>query len=106
MAATNAAMRQMFTRLGFTQAAAQAVVIVDYQGFNSLAKVKLLKDEEVESLCTVIRRPVDSTVPAADPAADPAVPNPGIQVSLKAKNQMKLLVFYLRHQERVRVYAK
>ena len=62
--------------------------------------MKLLKDEEVESLCKVIRRPAGGTVPAANPAAAP-VPYPGIQVSLKAENQMKLLVFYLRHQERV-----
>ena len=70
MAAANAAMRQMFTRLGFTQAAAQAIVME--QGFDTLDEVKLLKDDEVESLCKVIRRP-GGTVPAANPAAAPEI---------------------------------
>lgn len=95
--AANAAMRTMFTRLGFSQAAAQA--IVDDQGLDTLAEVKLLTDDEVESLCKVIRRP-GGTVPAPDPGAAP-VPNPGTPVNLRAENHMKLLAFYLRHQDRV-----
>lgn len=92
-----AAMRTMLTRIGFSQVAAQA--IVEDQGLDTLSEIKLLTDDEIESLCKVIRRP-GGTVPAADPAAAP-VPNPGTPVNMRAENHMKLLAFYLRHQERV-----
>jgi ribosomal protein S13 len=55
-----AAMRTMFTRIGFTAATAQA--IVEDQGLDNLAEVKLLTDDEIESLCKVLRRP-GGTVP-------------------------------------------
>ena len=91
-----AAMRTLFTRIGFTLAAAQA--IVDEQNLDSLAEVKLLTDDEIESLCKVLHRP-GGTVPGA--LAGVLVPNPGIPVNLRAENQVKLLAFFLRHQERV-----
>ena len=91
-----AAMRTLFTRIGFTAAAAQA--IVDEQNLDSLAEVKLSTDDEIESLCKVLRRPGD-TVPGA--VAGDLVPNHDIPVNLRAENHMKLLAFFLRHQERV-----
>lgn len=45
----NAVMRAAMTRLGFTDAAAQA--LVDEQGMDSLEEIRLLTDEEIESLC-------------------------------------------------------
>lgn len=51
----NAVMRAAMTRIGFTEAAAQA--LVEEQGIDSLEEVKLLTDDEIESLCRVIRRP-------------------------------------------------
>ncbi len=42
-------MRAAMTRLGFTDAAAQA--LVDEQGMDSLEEIRLLTNEEIESLC-------------------------------------------------------
>lgn len=96
MAAVNA-MRTMFNRIGFTVAASQ--VIVDEQGMDSLDEIRLLTDDEIENLCKVIRRP-GGTIPGPNPG-DPPVNNPGTPVNLCAENHLKLLAFYLRHQERV-----
>ena len=94
--AAQAAMRTMYARIGFTAAAAQ--VIVDEQGLDSLDEVKLLTDDEIESLCKVIRRPGGS-IPGAAGAAP--VANHGTPVNLRAENHLKLLAFYLRHQDRI-----
>jgi ribosomal protein S13 len=51
----NAIMRATFTRIGFSEPDAQA--LVEEQGIDSLEEVKLLTDDEIESLCEVIRRP-------------------------------------------------
>ncbi|KAI2506534.1 hypothetical protein MHU86_7849 [Fragilaria crotonensis] len=92
----NAVMRGVMTRIGFSEAAAQA--IVEEQGIDALEEVKLLSDIEIESLCNVIRRP-GGTIPGAAGAAP--VANPGVQVNQRAEGHLKLLSFYLRHQERV-----
>ena len=94
--AAQAAMRTMYARIGFTAAAAQ--VIVDEQGLDSLDEVKLLTDDEIESLCKVIRRPGGS-IPGAAGAAP--VANHGTPDNLRAENHLKLLAFYLRHQDRI-----
>lgn len=91
-----AEMRTMMTRLGFSVAAAQA--IVDDQGIDTLGKIKLLTDKEIENLCKVIRRP-GGTIAGA--AGAPQIPNPGVQVNQRAEGHLKLLAFYLRHQFRV-----
>ena len=96
MAAVNA-MRTMLNRIGFTIAASQ--VIVDEQGLDSLDEIRLLTDDEIDSLCKVIRRP-GGQIPGPNPG-DPPVNNPGTPVNLRAENHLKLLAFYLRHQERV-----
>jgi hypothetical protein len=96
MAAVNA-MRTMFVRIGFTNTASQ--VIVDEQGMDSLDEIRLLTDDEIESLCKVIRRP-GGTIPGPNPG-DAPVNNPGTPVNLRAENHLKLLAFFLRHQERV-----
>ncbi|KAI2500398.1 hypothetical protein MHU86_14069 [Fragilaria crotonensis] len=92
----NAVMRGVMTRIGFSEAAAQA--LVEEQGIDSLEEVKLLSDDEIQSLCKVIRRP-GGTIPGAAGAAP--VNNPGVQVNQRAEGHLKLLSFYLRHQERV-----
>lgn len=96
MAALNA-MRTMLQRIGLTPAAAQ--VIVDEQGLDSLDEIKLLTDDEIESLCKVVRRP-GGTIPGPNPG-DAPVNNPGTPINLRAENHLKLLAFYLRHQDRV-----
>ncbi|KAI2510107.1 hypothetical protein MHU86_4274 [Fragilaria crotonensis] len=85
------------TRIGFSEQAAQA--IVEEQGIDTLEEVLLLSDEEIESLCKVIRRP-GGMIPAAEPGAPP-VANPGVNVTQRAEGHLKLMAFYLRHQARV-----
>jgi hypothetical protein len=92
----NAVMRGVMTRIGFSEAAAQA--LVEDQDMNELKEIKLLSDDEVESLCKVIRRP-GGTVP--NPAGGVPIANPGVQVNQRAEGHLKLLAFYLCHQERV-----
>ncbi|KAI2493825.1 hypothetical protein MHU86_20706 [Fragilaria crotonensis] len=97
----NAVMRAAMVRIGFTEMAAQA--LVDEQGMDSLEEIKLLTDDEIESLCKVIRRP-GGMIPAppggaAGGAAN--IPNPGVPVNQRAEGHLKLLAFYLRHQARI-----
>jgi hypothetical protein len=54
MAAKNA-IRTLYTRMGFSAAAAQSML--DEQGLTSLDDIKVLTDQRVEALCKVIRRP-------------------------------------------------
>jgi hypothetical protein len=74
-------MRATMTRIGFTQAAAQA--IVDEQDISSLGEVQLLTDDEIESLCKVICCPGEM-VPGAGHGAAP-VQNHGVQVNQRAE---------------------
>jgi hypothetical protein len=88
-------------RIGFTVEAAQA--LVEEQGMDSLDEIKLLTDDEIESLCKVIRRPGGMIpAPPGGPAGGAAnIPSPGVSVNLRAEGHLKLLAFYLRHQARV-----
>ena len=98
--ANEAAIRTALTRLGFSNEAAEFITVG--QDMTELEEFKLLKDEEVESLCKVVRHP-GGTVP--NPQADmvgqaPTLPNPGIPVSLRAENNLKLACHFLRFRER------
>ena len=78
------AMRAMFVRLGFSAAAATA--IVDTQGIDTLEEVYFLSDDEAEGLCSVIHKP-GGTIPNpnAGAAGQPAtIPDPGETLSLNA----------------------
>jgi hypothetical protein len=96
-------MRATMTRIGFTDAAAQALVEeqrrIDTLG---LEEIRLLTDAEIESLCKVIRR-MGGTIPPSAGAGRGAmdVPNPGVPVNQRTEGHLKLLAFYLRHQARV-----
>jgi hypothetical protein len=91
-------MRAAMVRIGFSEQAAQALG-VEEQGIATLDEIRLLSDEEIESLCKVIRRPGGAIPqPAAAAGAAPIpIPNPGVQVNLRATTNLKLLSFYLRH---------
>ena len=87
------AMRAMFIRLGFSAAAATA--IIDTQGIDTLEEVRFLSDDEAEGLCSVVRKP-GGTIPNpnAGAAGQPAtIPDPGNAVSKCAKNNLKLACF-------------
>ncbi len=97
----NAVMRAAMVRIGFTEMAAQA--LVDEQGMDTLEEIKLLTDDEIESLCKVIRRPGGMIPAPPGGAAGGAakIPNPGVPVNQRAEGHLKLLAFYLRHQARI-----
>ena len=94
-----AAIHSALGRLGFT--GATQTFTTDAQGLDTLEEFRILTDSEVESLVKVIRRP-GGTVAGAAPAAapDPRIPNPGIAVSLRAENNLKLACYYLRHKHK------
>jgi hypothetical protein len=85
----NAAIRQVYVCCEFTVAAAAA--IFDDQGIDSLPKLRILTDLEVNNLCKVIR------------CLGGSVQNPieGHAVSLRAKNNLKLAAYWLRQQDKV-----
>jgi hypothetical protein len=96
-----AAMRTAIGRLGFSVTAATA--IVDEQDINSVDELRLLSDDECTNLCKVVRRPGGTVAnPQAGVAGQPAlIPNPGITVSLRAENNLKLCCYWLRYKEKV-----
>ena len=84
----------------FSELAAQA--LVEEQGMDNLDEIRLLTDDEIESLCKVIRRPGGTIPPPAGAAAGAAnVANPGVPVNQRAETHLKLCAFFLRHQVRV-----
>ena len=93
------AIRGALGRLGFTAEA--SIFITDVQGMDDLGEFTLLTNEEVEGLCKVVRRP-GGTIPNPQVGAGlPAtIPNPGLQVSLRAENNLKMACYYLRFKEK------
>ena len=90
-----AALRQVFVRLGFSQDAARS--IVEDQGIDSLDEINFLCDKQIKLLCYVVRRP-GGTVANPNAEAGGTVNNPGVQVSVRAENNMKLAAYYIRHR--------
>ena len=101
MAAMAAAMRTAYGRLGFSDPAATA--ITDDQNIDSLDELELLTEDEIESLCKALRRPGGTIAnpDAANPGAPAVIPNPGINVSLRAETNLKLAGWFLKHRTRV-----
>ena len=88
----------LLTQMGFTQAA--AAKIANNQGYDSLDEMKLLSNADVAELCKVVCCP-GGQVPNPAGVAGAMMPDPGIPISLRAENNMKLLTFYIRHLDRV-----
>ena len=84
-------MRAMFERIGFSSAA--ATLLTDEQGIDSLDEILNMKDANIENLCKVLRRPGGQN--------NSGNPDPGVKVSVRAEENLKLAAFYCRHQERV-----
>ena len=114
MAQVNA-IRTALGRLGFSNEAANYITSdQNGQGMNSLAEFAVLTDDEVKNLCKVVRRPggmMQNPNAAAPPGADAAaaaaaaaqpaqIPNPGLAVTLRAENNLKLACYFLRYKER------
>jgi hypothetical protein len=102
--ATSATMREVVERLGFTPGAAASFEGNDH-GINTLEEDMFLND--IDSLVKQLRRPggVISGPAifggAAQGNPEPLVDNPVHSVSIRAGTNLKLAVFYLRHQVRI-----
>jgi hypothetical protein len=83
-----ASIRTMLDRIGFTAAARDE--ITGNQGIDSLNELRTLDNNMVENLCRVIRRPGGTVGGAADP---------GIKVSARAEENLKLAIYYIKHQD-------
>jgi len=92
--AANVTLRTCLQNLGFTQAA--ATYIVETQGFDTPEDYALLTDSEAMNICKITRRPGGTTGQGNNAQA-----NPGIPVSLKAENHLKMLCYYFRYRQRV-----
>ena len=68
-------------------------MITDAQGIDCMEEIEILTDGEIKNLCKFIRRPG-----GINPITN--VANLGIQVSLRAKNNLKLSSFLLKHRVR------
>ena len=89
MAMDAAAMRAMFQRLRFTNAAAAA--LTDEQGLDSLEELGLMTDDDAFNVCKILKRPGGTTT---NDNGD-VIANPGHNVSLKAEKNLKLAVFFV-----------
>ena len=85
------AIRAMFERIGFTNTA--ATLLTDEQEIESFDEVVNTTDDIIENLCKVLRRSGGKN------NAD--IPDPGVKVSARAEENLKLAAFYCRHQEKV-----
>jgi hypothetical protein len=103
---TSAAMRAMFERLGFTPCATSSLKGNDH-GINTLEEVVFLNDKDIYSLVKQLRLPggmiAGPEIVGGDEQGKPGplVANPGHSVSIRAETNLKLAVFYLRHQARI-----
>ena len=90
--AETAAIGTIFECIGFSNEAAG--LITGDQGIDSLDEIKTLDDDKAANLCKILRRPGDTT--CAEGGSDP-----GVKVSARAKDNSKLVIYYVKHQERV-----
>ena len=88
-------LRAALTRLGLSAKAAG--FITNYQVLDTLDELKVLTNDEIESLCKVFWCP-GGTAPnpnAGDPGQPATLSNPGEQVSLREELNLKLSCYYL-----------
>ena len=85
-----ASIRTMLDRIGFIAVARDE--ITGDQGIDPLDELRTLDNSMVENLCRVIRRPGGTVGGAADP---------GIKVSARAEENLKLAIYYIKHQDQV-----
>ena len=88
---TGVPLRNAYVWIEFSTEA--TLVITDTQGIDCMQELKIFTDGEIENLCKVIRRPG-----GINPITN--IANLGIQVSLRAENNLKLASFFLKHKVR------
>jgi hypothetical protein len=79
-----------------------AANITDVENIDSLEELKLLRSDDVETLCQTLRNPAGGLVnnPNAGIAGQPQqIRNPGRHVSARAEKNIKLTAYFLRHQD-------
>ena len=92
MAAALNALSTALTRIGFTAAA--AAYLTDEQGLNSLDEFEFLTEDAVKGLCAVARKP--GGMIANPHGANPThIPNPGIPITLRTENHLKLMCYQI-----------
>ena len=85
------ALQSAYVRIGFYTKA--ALVITDAQGIDCMGQLDILTDGEIKNLCKVIRR-----LGGINPITN--IANLGLQVSLRPKNNLKVVSFFLKHKIR------
>jgi hypothetical protein len=104
--ATSATMRAFFERPGFAPGAASSLEGNDH-GINTLEEVVFLSDKDIDSLVKQLWRPggmiAGPTIVGGAEQGAPGhlVANTGHSVSMRNETNLKLAVFYLRHQARI-----
>ena len=68
-------------------------MITDAQGIDCMGEIKNITYGKIENLCNVIRRPG-----GINPITN--IANLGLQVSLRSENNLKLAIFFLKHNIR------
>ena len=93
------ALHAALTRLGFSAKA--SVSVTNDQGLDTLDDLKVLTNDEIESLCKVVRRSGGTVLnPNAGDTGQPAtLSNPGEKVLLGAELNLKLACYYLRFKD-------
>ena len=94
------ALRAALMRLGFSAKAAG--FINDDQGLDTLDELKLLINDEIESLCNIVWRPGGTVYNPnyGDPGQQSTLSNPGEQVPFQAELNLNLACYYLRFKDR------
>ena len=89
------------TRLGFPVELKDALV---EQGYATFESFKDMKDEDVDRLCTTMRKPggvIDNPAVAVDADAPMFVGNPGVNVGDRFVRRLKQLAYFLRYIQKV-----
>ena len=80
-----------------------AKYIIDTQGIDSVEELRNLDEAAVKGLCQALKKP-GGTIPNPNAGAQGApaeINNPGYNVSIKVEENLKLAVYYIRHQYRI-----
>ena len=89
-------LRRAYMRIVFSAEA--ALVITDAQGIYSMEELEILTDWEINNLYKVINR-----TGGINPITN--IANLGIQVYLRAENNLKLVRLFLKHKVRIGLVA-
>ena len=96
---TVTAIKTMLERLGFSDAA--AAYLTGDSGIDSLDEIRYLDGiDDIDSTIKGVTNP-GGTVKTGTGASRVTARNNGIPVSIRAVSNLKLLVYYLKHMERV-----